>query len=1068
MRFGILLLVAVWYSTGLSQVKIKGKVADQHSNPIVSATISTPDNLRASSSDIDGSFELELSASDSVIIVSHVGFDTAYVEVKGRTFLNIVLNNGTRTLKEVDIFHTGYQSIPRERATGSFEQIHNKDIQKRVSSNIMERLEGLVPGLQFDNRSGDANINPKINIRGINTMSDNMMEPLIVVDNFPFAGNINDINPNDVESVTLLKDAAAASIWGAKAGNGVIVINLKKPMNREQPVQVGFSSNLSILEKARLMDIPQISSSDFIDVERFLFDNGFYDATYNNPVYSKTTIFTPVVDLLFDHQKGLISDIELQSGLDAYRAIDYRDDLLRYFYRNNTLQQSNLSLTGGNQVNAWRFSLGYDKILADRKGLKSNRLTTNFQNTLSLGSKLKVEIVSRLTRSHNSDQSANFTYDYKMGSKNLYPYADLVGDKGQALIVPNLLNVRYAQSLHSTPLLDWLYRPYEEAGRTSRNDTRNHIVSQLNLIYSPINGLNLSLHYNNEIQQEEQDMVYLEDSFFARNTINRFSQVNGNTVNYVVPNAGIRDAGNSYVTGHRLRGGLAFNRSFKERTHGMSAILGAELSTTTSKGNVSRNYGYQPAVMEIQPVDYVNLYPSYDGLFGNGRIPYYGGYSKLVNRFVSFYGNTSYTYSEKYIASLSARRDASNIFGVKTNDRWKPLWSSGLSWLASRESFLKDIQWLSNLKLRATYGHSGNSGGVASSYPLIFHQAAINTSLSGAPFAQMFSLPNPTMKWENVEMLNFGLDFGVFGNKLSGSAEFFSKKATDLISSDQIDPTLGMATIVRNVGKMEGKGFDINLQADIDLGNVRWTGKLFLSHSISKVTEYRGNVGLASTYLPNSGTRSDPLPDRELYPVFGLRFAGLDPDNGDPIGYYDGAESKEYASMLRDSLQNILYFGSGLPPYYGSFGHNFTWRGFDFSFLMMFKFGHFFQKKSIRYNNLFNNWEGHSDFSERWQNPGDEQYTAIPSMIYPGNPDRDNFYAYSEANIERGDVLRLQDVRLSYTFQHARGNRKINVSVFSALNNIGILWRANTEGLDPDYGTIPPSRRISFGLNCTF
>lgn len=1064
LRFLFSFILIGWYSTGLSQNLIKGLVTDANGQPISGATVQILRSHHKINTDGKGIFELELSIQDTVLLISHVGYVSQNITILNQSQVHVTLRKEVNQLQEVEILHTGYQTIPKERATGSFEQINQKDLQKRVSANILDRLEGMVPGLQFDNRSGKADIN----IRGINTMSDQLMGPLIVVDNFPFAGDIKDINPNDVESVTVLKDAAAASIWGAKAGNGVIVINLKKPENKNQNIQLNLTSNFSILEKTRLMDIPQLSSRDFISVERFLFNKGFYDQAYNNPIYSKTTIFSPVVDLLFNHQKGLVSEADLQEKLGDLSAIDYRNDLLKYFYQKSVLQQYNLSLSGGNKINAWSFSMGYDNSTEDRKGLKSNRVTTNFQNTVHVSDKLKIALVSRLTRNQSQDQSANFSYDYKMGSKNIYPYADLVGNNGEAMVIPNTLNLRYAQSLNDTPLLDWLYRPYEEFGKSPRNNIRNHIVSQLDFTYSPIKGMDFSLQYNNEIQQEKRDAINLESSFFARNMINRFSQVDGKLVNYILPKGGIRNIEHISLMGHRLRAGISFNKSFNESRHQISALLGSEMSTTTSEGNSSINYGYQPEVMQIQAVDYVTVYPSYDGLFGNDRIPFYGGYGRSVNRFVSVYGNAAYTLSEKYTASFSARRDASNIFGVKTNDRWKPLWSTGLSWIASREEFLKNRDWLSLLKLRTTYGHSGNSGGVASSYPLIFHSAALTADLGGAPYAQISSLPNPNMKWEDVRMFNLGLDFGLFSNKLSGSVEFFDKKSTDLISNDRIDPTLGMGSITRNVGEVAGRGFDVSVRSTINIGNVGWTGKLFISHSTSKVTTYRGDVGLANVYLLNSGLGSNPLPNKDLYPVFALHSAGLDPENGDPTGYYRGEKSKDYGAMLRDSLQNIRYYGSGLAPYYGSFSNSFNWKGFELSFLMMFKFGHFFQKKTILYNSLFNTGNGHSDFVKRWQNQGDELLTTVPSMIYSASADRDDFYAFSESNIEKGDVLRLQDVRLSYLFKHAVGKRKVHISIYTALNNIGILWRANSSGLDPDYGTIPPSRRISFGFNCSF
>ncbi|WP_162304993.1 SusC/RagA family TonB-linked outer membrane protein [Sphingobacterium olei] len=1066
MRLLIILLLTVFSSIVYGQVLIKGKIVDDLGNPVNQSTISTADKRTSTFSDKNGLFEVNVSQNDTILLVSNLGYAAQHVEIKGQTYLTILLRREIHELQEIDVFHTGYQTIPKERSTGSFGRITNNDLNKRVATNILDKLEGMVPGLQYDNRSGQS----VINIRGINTMSDNLMGPLIVVDNFPFEGNIMDINPNDVESVTLLKDAAAASIWGARAGNGVIVINMKRPTTGEQKAKVQLSSNLSVLSKPRLYDIPQISSGDFIDLEQFLFENRHYDAQYNNVLNSRRTVFSPVVDMLYDHEMELLSDDELVSAIASFKQIDFRDGLLKYFYQDKVLQQHNTSFSGGNVKNAWSFSLGYDKNVGGIIGQKDEKITSNVQHTLLIGKKVTLALMSRFTRSQGSDNSARFDYNFSPGGgrTRLYPYARFVGDNGEALAIPNSYNLRYMEGLSDSQLLDWTYQPYGEVGNTSYENLRNHLASRLNLTYRPINGVELSLMYNNEIQNEERTTVYGENSFFARDLINRFSQISGSTVKYIVPKSAIKDSDNLGLGSHKVRGGLSFNRSFQGRLHQISAILGAEISNTSTSTTGSRYYGYNPNLLTVQAVDYINSYPIFDGLTGNSRIPFRGGFSEYINRFVSYYGNSAYTYKEKYTVSLSARKDAANIFGVNTNDRWKPLWSSGLSWTVSNENFFRNIDWLSYLKIRGTYGHSGNSGGVSSTYPRISYSNPLSLDLAGEPYAMVTSLPNPSLKWEDVRMFNVGLDFNVFGSKLSGTFEYFDKKSTDLISSDEIDPTAGMASIVRNVGVVDGNGFDLSLSSEIGIGKVKWTGNLFLSHSRSTVKEYKGRVSLADAYLLNSGTTLTPLPDKELYPVFALRFGGLDPSTGDPLGYLDGEESKNYASMLRDSLQNIIYYGTGLPPNYGSFSHNFNWKGFDLFLLMMFKFGHHFQKKTILYNSLFNSWNGHSDFGRRWKAPGDEQNTTVPSLVYPAGADRDNFYAYSEPNIEKGDVLRLQDIRISYSFSSSFSKNQMRFSIFSVLNNVGILWRANDSGLDPDYNTIPPSRRISVGLNCSF
>lgn len=1049
------------------QKMIEGFIWDEKGNPIGKATISSQNKNGSTVSDGKGYFRISVSPRDTILRVSNVGFSNVNVPISNRNVVEVVLKENHVTLSEVEVVRTGYQAIPKERSTGSFGQITSKDLLKRVSSTILEKLEGLVPGLQYDNRTG----NSIINIRGINTMSDHMMGPLIVVDNFPFSGELKDINPNDVESVTLLKDAAATSIWGARAGNGVLVINMKQSKNEIQDTKLQFTTNLVSVNKPRLFDVPQIATSDFIDVERFLFDKRHYDQSYLNNQYSRSTVFSPLVDLLYDHDKGVVSDEQLQVAIAEFKNRDYRNDLLKYFYQNSITQQHHLSLSGGSTKHAYLFSLGYDGQTGGLVGQRDDKLTANLQNTWSLGKRMKLIFSNRFTYDMAKDYSARFDYNYstKGGRTGIYPYAQLVGAGGEALSLANGFNQRYVENLSTGHLMDWVYRPFEEMNKNQSSTTSNHTASQINWNYIPITGLDLSVLYNNEIQTANRDMVYLEDSYFARNMINTFSQINGSTMKYHLPRAGIRDISNTQLMSHKLRIGAGYQRSFLENKHQVAAIFGYELSSTTTQGSGKRDYGYDPNLMTVQTVDYVTSFPTYDGLLGSMRIPYVGGFSKYINRFVSYYGNGSYTFKQRYIVSISGRKDASNLFGVKANERWKPLWSTGLAWVLSDEQFFAPINWLSNLKMRTSYGHSGNSGGVSSSYAMISHANALTLDLAGQPYATVTQLPNPGLKWEDVRMLNVGLDFSALNNKISGTLDFFDKKSTDLLSPDEIDPTVGISAITRNVGMVKGRGFDLSLKTNLSIGKVNWNNSLFITHSISRVKEYRGKISLANAYLLNTGKYLTPLPQKELYPVFALRFAGLDPQNGDPKGYLADVESKDYAQLMRDSLQNMTYYGTALPPYYGSFNQSFSWKGIELSFLLMFKFGHYFQKNTIQYNGLFESWRGHDDFAKRWQKPGDELITTVPSMMYPASADRDSFYAFAEPNIVKGDVLRLQDIRLAYSFNLALANKKkFVISTYALVNNVGIVWRANKSGLDPDYSAIPAARRLSVGLNCSF
>src|SRR5690606_17271322 len=279
----------------------------------------------------------------------------------------------------------------------------------------------------------------------------------------------------------------------------------------------------------------------------------------------------------------------------------------------------------------------------------------------------------------------------------------------------------------------------------------------------------------------------------------------------------------------------------------------------------------------------------------------------------------------------------------------------------------------------------------------------------------------------------------------------------------------GFNTAERNVGEIWTKGLDVELNGRFKTEAVEWHTAVGLSIAKNTVAKFYGNPAANSQYVSNAGNTLNPVLDRSLYPVFSCRFAGLDPATGDPMGVYMGAHSVDYSRLLNDSLQNLVYHGTALPPYYGFWRGNVSWKGFDFSFSISYKFGHYFQKETINYYSLFNSWNGHADYALRWQNPGDERHTTVPSMVYPVSSNRENFYARSEANIERADLVRLQDIRLAYAFGIGKhGKRPIGLSCYLSANNVGLLWSATDSGIDPDYNGLPPQTTYSFGLNVNF
>lgn len=1044
-------LLAASVLTGIhvsAQVVLHGNVHDAADRPVAAVTIKLEKSERATKTDDRGNFSLSVPDSSGHLLVRAVGYRDISVSFAPSQFdkgLRIQLDEQVQHIEEVAV-SDGYQQIPRERSAGSFTVVGEELLRQRPMKNILDMLDGVAPGLQFDNRTGG----PQINIRGINTFSSGLMSPLIIVDNFPYSGALSDINPNDVESVTLLKDATAASIWGSRAGNGVIVITMKKPQVGGEKLSVNFTANVMAKDKPDLFYEDLILSRDFIDIERMLYEKGFFDDQLNDPNY-RTVVLSPVVDLLDRHGKGLVSATELKEQLATLGQIDYRKELQDHFYRKALEQRYHLGLSSPGKKWSYSAGVGYDRTLDNVVSNSTNRITLQQRNVFKPLKDLEIGADIGFVSSRSKTGGGT-------NVQNAYPYTRLV-DGGQAAIVPYLYNPYFLDTVGQGQLLDWRYRPYDELFHTTATNDRTQFTASLRAQYTFMNSLSAQVLYAFEGQEGKGQTERREDAFYVRDLINKFTQTGRNGIlTYPVPKGAMVDRSYSAGRSHRLRGQVSFDKQVGE--HGMRMLAGTELSNRPSASNSYRIYGFNPDILTSREVDYLNPYPISSGLGGQAYIPTYGGETGTLTRFVSLFGNASYDYGGRYIWNASLRRDGSNLFGVRTNDRWKPLWSMGVAWVVSRESFLKDTDWLDLLKMRYTVGHSGNSGGGANSDPIIVYVS--NAQYTNYPVALVTVPPNPNLKWEDVRMVNYGVDFALWGSRLSGSVEWFDKKSTDLLAEDRVDPTTGFNTVTRNIGQIDGRGMDIELSANIGSGNWRWQPALAYSHATNTVRSYNGVMLDASRYTSDRGSSLNPVVGHELYPFFSYLFGGLDGQTGDPMGYVDGTLSKDYRTIRYDTVSTLHYYGSALPTSYGYFRNTLRWKGWQCYVSLAYKMGHYFQKPSIGYGGLFGGHGGHADYYRRWQQPGDENHTDVPSMVYPANSDRDQFYLLSEANTRKGDLVRLQDVRLSYALP------KPQLSFHLSANNVGLLWTANRERIDADYLYMPPPRNYTLGMNWKF
>ncbi|MCF3111672.1 SusC/RagA family TonB-linked outer membrane protein [Niabella sp. CC-SYL272] len=1063
-------LLAAGGAWAQAPVSMGGTVIDEATGlPVTNVTLTALNSKRTVATGTDGKFSTTMLLPDT-LLVSHLGYTLQKVPVTNNTHLTIMLTPMGKDLDAV-IINTGYQQLKPNEVNGSFAVIDNERLNDQKGVSILDRLNGVTPGLLFKSGKNTSNINNSsvISIRGESTIN-GPLDPLIILDNFPYDGDINNINPNDVESITVLKDAAATSIYGAKGGNGVIVITTKKGRYNSR-TQVSVAMNTIVQPRPDLSLYQQLSSEEFIDVEAFLFKNGYYNSVINNT--AKTAI-TPAVEVFLERRQGTISASDSAARIAYLKNGDSRNAYNSLYRTSSITLQNSFSINGGSQNIAWLLGGNYDRI-QNYDHSENSRINIRFNNSFKLGDHIVIDAGANYT-GFNSAGGAPAFNGIRFDNRTV-PYLRFRDEAGSPLAVAKDYRKDYTDTIGQGRLLNWDYFPATDHQYLKDRNTRNDIIGSLGIKINILNGLMLSANYQYQTQNTEQDKRYTPESYYVRNLVNRYTQlgITPATDTFRIPKGGIVLGNLSKQFSHNGRAQLSYNRKWPGIITALSTIAGMELRSTTSEGSSYSVYGYAEEPISNTPVNYNIRYP----VIINGSrfvIPNAPKINAVTNnRYVSAYWNMVATLCGRFFVNTSLRRDAANIFGLSTNDKWNPFWSAGLGWELTRERFFK-APIFNYLKLKATLGTSGivNPNKTADAI-VLFSNDIITDFLRG----QVSTLNNPHLKWEKSQQLNIGVDFEMKGSRLQGTVDYYRKKGTNLYGPAPFNYTAwgGAQTLDMNVADMEGTGIDAALNFWVTDGALKYKIGLIFNYNENKTTRYFGPRAEAMSALLTNGNAITPIIGKPLYAIAAYRWGGLSA-KGDPQGYLNGALSTDYAAMLKEAdakgvAGNIVYVGPANPTYYGAWNHALRWKGFEMNFNLLFKMGYYFQKNALNYQGLYVSGGGNAEYANRWQQPGDEMRTNVPAMVYTNYPQflsRNSFYQASEIHVLRGDHIRLQYINLSYRYRFESHFIKTATISFNAAN-LGIIWKQNKYGLDPDYNytaTVPPKPQLTIGVRAEF
>ncbi len=1078
---------------------VSGVVKDAKGETMPGVSVLVKGTQAGVATDIDGRFEIKVDDNPEVTLVfSFIGMATKEVRIGQAQTLNVVLESDTQNLEEVVV--TGYQTISKERATGAYAIIDTKALEQKPTANISGALNGLVPGLTV--QSSPVEGTTRFVIRGKGTLQDDDSDPLIVVDGFPISGYTDDndpfstINPNDVESITVLKDAAATSIYGARAANGVIVITTKRGKAGNK-LDISADASWAVSSRVDLDYYFNMASAEnqfrYVELVNQYTPITASSDPYTNPQYYRTYMSEPF-RLIFERDlKHNITAEEYEQTknklIELGRRGVWKDDLNEYIFRHALRSQYNVALRGMTDRLNYAFSASYDDEKGHLQGNDKQRMMINMMTGAKLTKNLTFDAALHATFS----KTANNGVDISFLQRNFSPWSRLVDDHGNFVHMPTESTV-YEPILKSeyegkVPA-DWHYNPVEDRQyMDNTNKTVNYRV-QGGLTYATTWGLNVSAKGQYEWRRMAGHLGYDPESFYVRDYYNTFSALNPTTGMYdsYFPQGGIfTDSGHTYEA-YNLRGQADY--TLNRDRHVLTVLAGTEVLSSTLENTPSiTRYGYNKYTNSVANViDYQTK--NFTDIFGQKKSNPYrplGGLSVWEDRFFSVYANAAYTFDEKYSVTGSFRTDASNFQSKSQRDKFSPFWSVGASWLLSREQFLAKAEQIDQLKLRASFGIAGIAAGKKGTSSV----TTVGTNNSTAIFPGSNSITargNETLTWEKSRTFNLGLDGSFFNRKLSGSIEFYNKYSYDVLSYASV-PSISQGTdqAMFNNAEVLNRGVELSLASDLRVaGDLKWRGMLNYAYNHNKVTKF----AMTSPILPNN---PGFLEDYPMDMILALKPAGYTPEGYVQLQGKDGtletildqetSHAVEYISRNLDESNWFYYIGQRTPKSNLSFTNQFTWKGLTLSFMITGRFGYYINKRDefdtqsqranytkqldksfAVYDQGYANQKGYSAYplfnDENWR-----VYNTLGTTMYFANGIFDNNYI-------KGDHIRLNEIYLGYDLPESLLSRQgvfSRINVYAQASNLGLIWSKNGE-MDPDYpaGNIKLMPTFTFGLKLGF
>ena len=1058
---------------------ITGKVySEADGEPVFGASVFVVGTTVGAGTDMEGGFTIEnVPATATTLRVSYVGMTTQEVKITRGKPMKIILVEDGVTLDDVVV--VAYGTTKKSAFTGSASVVKAENIEKRQVSNVTNALSGAIAGVQVTSSNGQPGVSATVRVRGVGSLNAGN-DPLYVVDGMPFDGDISSINPADIENMSVLKDAAASALYGARGANGVIMVTTKK--GNSGNARISFDAKWGVNQRQiGKYDVMESTDLYMETLYKSFYNAGIYSLGYsplNAHRYANAELFPAIGYQIYDLSGNTICGdcgavvqgtpleglIGLDGKVDPRATLGYSDG--KYYYtpddwtkgmiNSQMRQEYNFSVAGGTDKVNYYFSAGYleDGGIIENSGF--NRLSTRLNVDYQAKKWLKIGTSLSYTNSNsrypgdqtNTSSSANAFYIANEIAP-VYPFYVRNAD-GSIAIDANSGN----------PIYDY-------GDGSSTNNTRNFMSMS-----NPMSDL----LYN----KEEYLMDIFNGKWFAEITPLKGLKLtaslgthNDNTRYHSVGNArygqSASNGGNAYQSQTRV---FSFNQQYL-----------ANYTKSFSNNTIDLTLGYEAYNYNSENVYATgqNLYKPGDFTINNTIDQKRGGgsYGEYATR--GFFGRLNWDYSERYFISASYRRDASSRF--HPDKRWGNFWSASAAWVISKENFMKKASWIDILKLKASFGQQGNDN--VGNYYAYLDQYTVTGADGVFSDGLLAYKGNPDLTWEKSNSYNAGIDFSFFKGKLSGTIEYFGRQTSDMLYYKAVAPSNGYSEIPVNIGSMTNSGLEIELNSTpIDTRNFRWdifANATFQKNVINELAPELEGEYISGTTIYREG--------ESRYQYYLPKYAGVDPHTGLALYYAktkpaSDATEEEIAAFVPEvyitddwSVAQQTYreaTGDIAPDMYGGFGTSLEFYGFDLSVQFAYQLG------GKLYDNTYasmmhggtsssagRNW--HNDIANAWT--PENRFTDVPRLNY------NDKYANSQSDrwLVSSDYLSLNNITFGYTFpkKWMRAIGLNSIRIYGAADNVALF--SARKGMDPRKGTMSTTtstygalRTFSGGIKVTF